>query len=235
MHFIICLLLLLAAPARADEAPIAAHLQLARQLLQEVSPEHNHYQHHGQVRWRGDAGLFGKAAYSEVDTDCSGLLDALFARTSSLALAGVRNTHWKAYPRAENYYQAIVAAQGFARRQRMAEVEPGDIIAARYLNAADTGHVMIVNAKPQLLQTALPPLQPATVQWTVEVIDAAAAHWKGDTRYRNDGSSQTGIGLGTVRIYAQEDGTPLGWSWSLGPASRIRTQDQLAIGQPLYP
>ena len=229
------IIMLLTSPAWADAPPLPAHLQLARQLLAEVSPEHNSYQHHGWVRWQGDAGLLGRAEYSAVQTDCSGLLDAIFQRTDSLVLDGVRRTYWKEYPKAENYYAAIASGQGFVRREHMQDVEAGDVFAARYLHAKDTGHVMIVNSKPQVLNPPQPPLQPGTTQWLVEVIDSAGAHWKGDTRYREDGSKQTGIGRGLVRIYTREDGSLAGWAWSAGPASKFRDDDQLAIGQPLYP
>ena len=229
------LLILLFSPAWAAVPVLPAHLQLARQLLDEVSPEHNSYQHHGWVRWKGDAGLFGRAEYSTVQTDCSGLLDAIFVRTDSLALDGVRKTYWKDYPKAENYYDAIQQSQGFVRRERMQDVEAGDVFAARFLHAKDTGHVMIINSKPQRLDPPLPPLQEGMSQWLVEVIDSSGAHWKNDTRYREDGSQQTGIGRGSVRIYTRDDGSLAGWTWSSGPGSKFRSDDQLAIGQPVYP
>ena len=231
MRLLLLLLILHAPLAFADEVP--PHLQLARQLLEEVSPAHNSYQHNGWVRWKGDAGLFGSVSESEVRTDCSGLVDALFERVNNQALAAVHQGHWKGYPKAENYYEAIVAHQGFVQRKEIGEVRPGDIFAAKFQNQKDTGHVMIINALPQALAPAPKPHIDGTRQWAVEVIDSSSAHWKGDTRYREDGGKQTGIGRGTVRIYTRPDGSLAGWAWSLGPASKFRDQDQLAIGQPL--
>lgn len=235
MRFLLLLLTLHALyTPLAVAADIPPHLQLARQLLEDVSPARNSYQHNGWVRWKGDFGLFGSVSEPEVKTDCSGLIDALFERVNSQALAAVHHGHWKGYPKAENYYEAIAANQGFIRRQEIGQVQVGDIFAAKYQNAKDTGHVMIINALPQLLDPAPRPLIDGTRQWSVEVIDSAAAHWKGDTRYREDGSRQTGIGRGTIRLYTLPDGSLVGWAWSLGPASLYRDHDQLAIGQPLY-
>ncbi|WP_199052697.1 hypothetical protein [Aquitalea sp. ASV15] len=232
MRFLFLLLILHASLAAADEVP--PHLQLARQLLEEVSPARNSYQHNGWVRWKGDWGLFGRVSEPEVKTDCSGLIDALFERLNSQALTAVQHGHWKAYPKAENYYEAIAASQGFIRRAGIGQVQPGDIFAAKYQNEKDTGHVMIINALPQLLNPQQKPQIDGTVQWAVEVIDSSGPHWKGDTRYREDGSQQTGIGRGTIRLYTLPDGSLAGWAWSLGPGSHYRDHDQLAIGQPRY-
>lgn len=232
------LLLLLTLPvlytplAVADDIP--PHLQLARQLLEDVSPARNSYQHNGWVLWKGDLGLFGRVSEPEVKTDCSGLVDALFERLNSQALTAVQHGHWKGYPKAENYYESIAAGQGFVRRKGIGQVQPGDIFAAKYQNEKDTGHVMIINALPQPLNPSQKPQIDGTLQWAVEVIDSSSAHWKGDTRYREDGGQQTGIGRGTIRLYTLPDGSLAGWAWSLGPGSKYRDHDQLAIGQPLY-
>ena len=58
-------------------------------------------------------------------------------------------------PSARRYHDAIVAERGFQRIERLAEVQPGDILAVKYLQPSDnTGHVMLVSNPPR---TASPP------------------------------------------------------------------------------
>lgn len=218
--------------AGAEDVP--KYLQLARQLVDEVAPEHNHYQHNGWIRVKGDSTLFGTVSASEVNTDCSGLVDALLRRTAAEQLDAFSFKSWKGYPKAENYYEEIHAGHGFQARRTIQEAEVGDILAAKFTTPADdTGHVMLIDAPPQRLDPPLKPLIPDTQQWAVTIIDASSAHWKGDTRYRENGGKQTGIGRGTVRVYTNAAGEPVGWAWSLGPGSRFRAHDLLAIGRPL--
>ena len=73
--------------ALSSGAAIAdGHLELARTLLSEITPDHNSYAYSGWVRWKGDRTVFFDATTTEVHTDCSGLVDALLDRVHSETL-----------------------------------------------------------------------------------------------------------------------------------------------------
>ncbi|EJN08693.1 hypothetical protein [Herbaspirillum sp. YR522] len=218
-------------PAQSQEVP--AHLASARYLLQDVAPENNSYQYRGWIRFRGDKTPFGQAAVSEVHTDCSGLVGALLARDAPRVMQAFEHQRWKSYPKAENFYAAIAAGDGFMPRKSMEEVEVGDIFAARFVNDRNTGHVMLVDARPRLIETPIEPILPDTRQWEIVVIDSSSAHGTTDTRYRPGGARQTGIGRGSVRVYTDADGRLVGWVMTMAPRTRLRSSGDLAIGKPL--
>lgn len=229
---VVVMLGLLSSLCRGDDVP--DYLQLARQLVEHVDPQHNQYQHRGWVKIEGEQGWLGKVSASEVQTDCSGLLDALLERTRPVAWASFRNKHWRNYPKAENYYDNISTGDGFATIATVQQVVPGDIFVAKYLNSRDTGHVMLVDAPPRRLAEPIAPLMAGRQQWEVTVIDSTSSpHWKGDTRYVGRGGKRTGIGRGTIRLFTNEQGNVMGWAWSMGPGSKFRDHDQLALGRPL--
>lgn len=233
LRWLLCLMLGSAAMARAQDIP--PHLALARSLLAEVQPENNDYRHRGWIRVKGETGTFGtfgRVDTSEVHTDCSGLVDALFERTAPRQLEVFRDKRWKSYPKAENYYEVIAAGEGFLTRPTLHAVEVGDIFAVKFDASADTGHVMIVDRAPALLATPLKPIVPGTLQWKVTVIDASSAHGKSDTRHRDDGTRQTGIGRGSVRVYTDENGVPQAWVMSDEARSKLRSSGTLAFGKP---
>jgi hypothetical protein len=196
------------------QAAIAeGHLELARALLTEVSPDRNSYAYRGWVRWKGDKTLFFEASATEVHADCSGLMDALLDRVHSKTLDIIKsNTYWKSYPKAENYYQAISEGLGFERRVDLAAIEPGDIIAIKYTGTTDTGHVMMVDAAPEPIEASNPVLT-GTRQWSVAIIDSSPSpHGESDTRFA---TKSTGIGRGELRIYSDMNGVPVGYTWGI--------------------
>jgi hypothetical protein len=225
------LLLALSLQARTQDIP--PYLQSARDLLNDVAPENNSYQYRGWIRIKGEATLFGTADVSEVHTDCSGLVDALLQRTAPQVLKVFQHQHWKSYPKAENYYAAIAASDGFILRKDMNAVEAGDIFAAKFVNDKDTGHVMLVDAKPRLIETPVEPIVPDTQQWEIVVIDSSSSHGKSDTRYRPSGPKQSGIGRGSVRVYTDSSGQLVGWVMTMAARSKWRSSGALAIGKPV--
>jgi len=225
------ILIVASAALFASSAIANGHLELARELLSEVTPDHNSYAYNGWVRWKGDRVLFFEATASEVRTDCSGLIDALLDRAHSETFDIIKSkTLWRKYPKAENYYQAIQEGLGFERRTVINSATPGDIIALRYPNASDTGHVMLVDDFPQQIEPH-PPILPDTLQWAVSIIDSTATpHSDTDTRFA---TKATGIGRGDIRIYTDLSGVPVGYAWGIYKTKVYRTdQRPLAIGKP---
>jgi hypothetical protein len=231
LSLLLSCLLLGQATAQAQDIP--PYLQSARDLLNDVAPENNDYRYRGWIRLKGEATLFGTAEVAEVHTDCSGLIDALLQRSAPQVLKVFQHQRWKSYPKAENYYAAIAAGDGFLLRKDMSEVEAGDIFAAKFVNDKDTGHVMLVDAKPRLLDTPIEPIVPDTRQWEIVVIDSSSSHGRNDTRHRPSGPKQTGIGRGSVRVYTDSSGQLVGWVMTMAPRSKFRSSGALAIGKPV--
>ena len=231
---IISLIISLILPPTALAQDVPPYLQMARELLHDVAPQDNSYRYNGWIRIKGDKFLFDEVHRSEVHTDCSGLIDALLERTEPQVLDAFKNTHWKSYPKAANYYEVIAAGQGFVRRSTITDVEVGNIFAAKFTADIDTGHVMLVDAKPRRIENPVSPILPDTQQWEIVVIDSSSSsHGKNDTRHRSDGTRQNGIGRGSVRVYTDATGQLLGWVMTLAPRDRLRSSGELAIGKPV--
>jgi hypothetical protein len=98
---------------------------------------------------------------------------------------------------------------------RVGDVVPGDLIAIAYPpNSRPTGHVMLADETP-VQRDAASPLHDQTLQYSLRVIDSATTgHGKNDPRGRPGADSSTGVGSGTIRLYARADGTIAGYTWS---------------------
>jgi hypothetical protein len=223
----------LAWPLLSPAQDIPPYLASARSLLNDVTPENNSYQYRGWIRIKGDQTLFGQVDVSEVHTDCSGLVGSLLKRDAPQVMAVFDHQRWKSYPKAENFYAAIAAGDGFTLRKSMTEVEAGDVFAARFVDSKDTGHVMLVDAKPRLIEPQIKPVMPDTQQWEIVVIDSSSSHGKTDTRHRAEGKKQTGIGRGSVRVYTDNSGQLVGWVMTMSPRTKFRSTGSLAIGKPI--
>jgi hypothetical protein len=221
-------LALLADSASAQEIP--KHLELGRMLVASVPPDQTSYRHKGWVTWKGDLFASGYSAH----TDCSGLISSLFEKAENKTYREMPRL--RAQPQAKDYYGSIARQEGFLRIDKLADVEPGDIIAMLYSlgDAGGTGHVMLVDAKPVLRATDTDPIVESTRQWEVSIIDSSAsAHGKSDSRRADDGSKRTGLGRGVFRLYADPLGTLAGYAWSLEKSSRyVDPRDRpIAIGR----
>lgn len=218
--------------AYAQDVP--PYLQMARNLVNDVAPEDNSYRYNGWIRLKGETFQSREVTRSEVHTDCSGLIDALLQRTEPQVLDVFKNKRWKSYPKAANYYEVIATDDGFLRRASIKDVEVGDIFAVKFTRDINTGHVMLVDAKPRLIEDPVSPIIPGTQQWEIVVIDSSSsAHGKSDTRHRTDGTRQNGIGRGSVRVYTDANGQLTGWVMTLAPRNKLRSSGDLAIGKPV--
>lgn len=206
-------------------------LQWAELLVENIQPENTDYQHKkGTVKWQG---IDGAGEY-ESHTDCSGLLNALLERTYGLKSADFEKWLGLRRPLAITYHDAIESKNGFARIERVSDIQPGDIIAIRYPPDADnSGHIMLVAEKPRR-RTATEPIVPDTVQWEITVIDSSeSGHGKTDTRRRSDGGFGQGVGKGVFRIYTDKRGSFVGYAWSdfANSEYRERTDRHLTVGR----
>lgn len=221
--------LMLGTPLLVDSPREArpALLDWATKLVQNVQPGDSSYRHKDiVVRWKGTDGA---TAY-ESHADCSGFLNELLRKAYHLPSGGLKDWLHVDRPVARTYFTAILEENRFLRIPRLKDAAPGDILAIRY--AADdpentdhnSGHVLIIAAKPQPRQASDPRVD-GTDQWEVVVIDQSrSGHGKGDTRHNKEGKDSPGLGQGVLRIYTLKDGTIAGHTWSILKASEYRDQ-----------
>jgi hypothetical protein len=214
-----------------EPAAIPPHLEAAGELVRHVLPADSSYQHkHGVVHWKGS----DHATLYECHTDCSGLLNHLFEHC--YAMHGKDLKHWLGTerPTAATYHDAIVAQNGFLRIAQPAKIRPGDIMAVKHApGSGNTGHILIVTHAP-LRRAPTAPVVQETDQWEVAIIDSTASgHGKGDSRLRPDGTFNGGIGVGVLRLYANQHGELAGHTWSRSHGSTYRSQADrhLVIGR----
>lgn len=123
-------------------APVMApprHLQLAQQLVNHISAGNTNYQHgQSMVSWKSDTSDY------QCHTDCSGFLNALLQQSY-----GVDRPYFKRWlganrPYAYHYFDAIQNGKGFQLIQQVTDLQPGDIIAIKYVDRSEhdsnTGH-----------------------------------------------------------------------------------------------
>lgn len=213
--------------AARDPVPIPPHLRAADELVRYVPGGSSSYEHEqGRVHWKG----FDGATRYECHTDCSGLLDHLLQHCYGLSESDLRSWLGSKRPTAATYHRAIAGEDGFQRITRLDLVRPGDIIAVKYpKGSGNTGHVMIVARAPTRSRPTAPQVA-GTAQWEVGVIDSSSSgHGNGDSRHRNGGDSNSGIGAGVCRLYTDRLGKIAGHTWSTSSSSTFRSQDSRHI------
>lgn len=216
----------LCAAAAAVEPAVPPHLRDARAMLAGVAPADNHYANGvGTLAWKGEGG----ADRYVCKATCSAFVTLLVEHAYGLSTEQMRQLTGAARPHAAVWHDAIATTRpGLARVTRVTDVRPGDLLAITFPPehvGGDTGHVMLVDAVPAR-RPASRPVVAGTDQWDVVVIDSSMnPHGPADTRRRADGTAKIGLGRGTVRVYANPDGTIAGYAWSDVPASKYWPAD----------
>jgi hypothetical protein len=117
-------------------------------------------------------------------------------------------------PYAEDYYAAITAQNRFTEINNITAVQPGDLIAVKYLNSSVTGHMMLVDSTARA-ESSSSPVIAGTTQYALTVIDSSSSyHGPNDTRVTDPSTTGNGIGRGEIRIYVDASLRPVGYSWS---------------------
>lgn len=197
------------------EAP--AHIRWAEDLIDNVAPEYNAYATSpSYITWEG----VGGAIRYENRTVCATFLTCLLKQAYGLTTTDMKTWLGSTSPSSQIYHDAIVAENGFARVLRMEEVLPGDVLAIRYdEDGSVTGHIAIVASAPAP-RLATRPLIAGTTQFEVTVLDSSSSvHGSNDSRIEADGTLDTGAGRGVMRLYADADGTVIGYTWSTSTGS----------------
>ena len=208
------------------------HLETAELLVKELRPEHNCYAYENLViKWKGQDG----ATSYEAHCDCSGFLTLLFEHVYGYTPETFKAWTGHRRPLARVYHDEVEAEHGFKRIKKITEIQPGDILAVKYLDGVkkDTGHVMIVAEAPRP-RDATEPIEPATRQWEVVVIDSSkSGHGPDDTRRKPDKTFYNGVGKGTIRLYTNSQGEIVGYTWSTLKKSEYFDQQKhhLVVGR----
>lgn len=110
------------------------------------------------------------------------------------------------------------------------------MLAVKYLKRQDnTGHVMLVAGAPRRMSPKKP-IVTGAVQWEIPIIDSSkTGHGPTDTRRHKGpgGKDHDALGAGVLRIYADQEGKVLGFTWSTLGSSEFKAPDEehLAIGR----
>ncbi|HXX39359.1 MAG TPA: hypothetical protein VEP50_14635 [bacterium] len=197
----------------------------AERLLREVAPDRNVYGSRPTiVRWAEDGK--GPAANRSV---CSSFVTHVFERAYGFNRIVIRQWFGKSDPRAIDYVRTIDAGRGFEPVLRVTAIQAGDVIAIAYPPGGEsTGHVMLADgvAAPRVTTA---PLEPGLRQYEIAVIDSSrSGHGFSDTRMLV-GSRKTGVGRGTLRLYAAQDGMISGYSWSTRADSQFYPNNEHPI------
>ena len=216
--------------AHALGAPASVNVRAAEALVDALDLSNTTYEHGvGSVSWSGTVASH---------TDCSGFVDQLLIHVDGYSPEDFQQWFGSRRPTAERYHDAIVAQRGFRLVETIRQLEPGDLIAIKYLTRHDnTGHIMLVVAPPRQVAST-PPVVAGTSQWLVTVIDSAeSGHGTTDTRHKRgaDGRDHDGLGRGVVRLYADETGGVAGFSWSSMKVSRFLDprEEHVVLGRPV--
>jgi hypothetical protein len=187
--------------ASAQTADVPKHLAIARELVTNIAPENDHYHLGGQsISMPGD--LFSNK-YA-MTADCSGFLLAVFDRAGYTTRS-----------------KMLYLKSSISRKR------PGDLLAHAMLNVEDqkqtstTGHVFLVNSVPREI-TPRKPLVEGTRQYEVSIIDSNEEHvGADDTRLKDPANKLTGLGTGTIRLYADANGELVGWARTFTGSNRF--------------
>ncbi len=225
----------LSAIAAANTAP-TTHVSWAEILVTNLSPDKNLYASNPTyIYW---AGINGATSY-ENRTQCSSFVTRVLKQAYQWTDADFHAWFGSNSPSAANYHDAIVAQNGFSVVQKIGGIKAGDIIAVKYQSdPTSTGHAMIARTTATK-RASTSPLVKGTFQYEIEVIDSSkSGHGASDTRLMADKTWDTGAGIGTLRLYADNTGTITGYTWSTAKNSAyygLQSNHHIVIGRLVLP
>ncbi|MFE3324609.1 LamG domain-containing protein [Streptomyces sp. NPDC059176] len=150
---------------------------------------------------------------------CSSFMTRVLKHTYPWATDAYFSTHFHdSGPEAADYHDGFTAGAGprFTRIRKVADLQPGDLIAVHYngTNPGNTGHIVMVREVKGVFTGSM--TFPGETQYAVEVIDSTAdphgvyglsnyALYP-DTRMVSDvsGENFTGVGIGHMMFYASD-------------------------------
>ena len=197
------------------------HVELGLKAIDTIQKEKNLYGTPAKLVIQGANG-----SVTENRTECASFVTQLFRVSYGLNDAFFKSWSGSTSPTSAKYFDAIQAGNKFSRITKINSVQPGDLIAVKYLSgnsAGDSGHMMVVLAAPEPM-TAVKPLVTGTEQYQVLVMDSTKSpHGTGDSRV---GASEQGLGKGYIRLYVNAAGEMVGYAWSRSVGSTFYGPNQ---------
>lgn len=201
------------------------HLAIARSLLANLTPEENRYTLGGEfIAFPEDA----PASRYAMRADCSGFLLAIFARagySTRSRMNFLTAQSKRRRPAAEDFVFSIEQEEGFVRIEKLEHLRPGDLLAHAMLDQGDqqqtgtTGHVFLINSVPKPI-APWKPFVAGTRQFEVEIIDSSL-EVVGPDDSRSKSGLTSGLGKGTIRLYADGNGALVGWARTFANTKRF--------------
>jgi hypothetical protein len=220
-------------------APVAAaswpdHVAQAQAWINVIKADNNDYGDSPSIGWIG-ADLHARSR-------CGSFTGLLLQAAYPGAITGtvLNALTGESLPHAANWYQAILSEAldpvshiGFHRRDNVADIASGDILAASYALNGDTGHAMTVASIISTGTGIAPPYTipnvPTVNRYRVAVYDSTksphgsyASNPYPDTRYLKQLTQpgvyvdDQGIGSGTIVLYEDPaTGDLVAWAWNV--------------------
>lgn len=212
----------------ADLPPQVIH---ARRLVENIDPANNSYRHkHPEVQWQNPDGTGSYICHA----DCSGFMDALLMYSYNLTRPQFIEVVKRKWPHPHEYYTAITEGNGFTQIPTIKAAVVGDIITVKFPpGLKNTGHVMMIDGVPTIHESSRP-LIDNTIQWAVPIIDCTSdGHGHSDSRYVGNDVYNHGVGRGIIRLYTDQEGNVVGYTWAIGPHSEFKScsDHPIAIGR----
>ncbi len=218
------------APSHAEDTP--RHLAIARQLVQNITPENNQYVLGGRlISMPGDT----SASTYLMRADCSGFLLAAFERagySTQSQMIFLKDSKKRKRPSAEDFVLSIERQRGFSQIRFIEDIRPGDLLAHALLNLEDqaqtgtTGHVFLIDGTPKPI-AARKPVVNGTRQFEVHIIDSNNEQvGDDDSRLADPSRKFAGLGRGTIRLYADSSGELVGWAKTFARSGRFFSYSQ---------
>lgn len=215
MKFLLILLFLV--PSVCSGEPF--HLKAAKEYVGILGyGKHNKYGRPSYLTYHQT--LYRKLAGAQ--TQCSSFFTLLMRRAYFLDSEDIRNWVEDVSPNAATWHDAILYENHFIKREKIWDIEAGDVFAMRYSSgSSSSGHMGLVSIKPKP-RYPTKPLINGTFQYSLRIIDSSrTGHGEHDTRRDDKGVLWGGIGEGTMRIYTDDKSKVIGYTWSLSPHSRF--------------
>jgi hypothetical protein len=194
------------------------HLYWAEKIAANVIPDKNMYASNPSYMAWADANGVGDYVNR---SKCASFITLLFMKAYDWSGSYFKDWMNSTSPTASAYYDTIKSQKRFVSIAKVEDIQPGDLIAIKYPRGSSvTGHMMLANGTATRIASTMPVIS-ETYQYELKVIDSSqTGHGSTDTRLKEDGSYNQGAGIGVFRLYANNMGDIVGYTWSTSSGSQ---------------
>lgn len=201
------------------------HVSLMQRSVAEVTPTTNLYANGTPtVTW---AGLNGATA-TTVTADCTTYITVLLKQAYKWTNSDFVSMFTVSSPSITRYYNQAVADQALDGFKQISEVKPGDLFISRYDDGTTgaSGHMVVIESAPTLVSVGS-----QYRAYDVAILDVTGSPHTNDTRAaaNADGTNDTGVGRGNIRLYTDLDGNLDHWAWGTRTTSSTYTAEERPV------